>query len=215
MSTHDKFHFGPLFIASWSAFLMLATLLVFMQVQGYGTGQSNNRTQTGTVAGSASTSLLALPIRLEGNKEIAEFTVTIPDALVKRTETLKVSYDLHGLCVLDGAAASIKLQQANMPVLQIPLASAGKNCHRGLQSVDIPLESLSGTVTDNAPVELRIAVWYPTAFSVEIRSIVSYNAGSAVLGISIPETSPRVKKTFDHIQPIRPEPFAKSDIQEE
>ncbi len=216
MSTHDKFHFSPLFIAAWSAFLMLATLLVFLHVQGYGAGEQKNRaSHAGAVARSGSTSLLPQPVRLEGNKEIARFTLPIPDESVRRKETLKVTYDLQGLCVREGAAASMTLRHMNTLVRRIPFASAGKNCHQGLQSVDIPLESLSDMITNDAPVALDISVWYPTAFSVEILSIVSYNAGSAVLGISIPEASPPIRKTFDHIQPIRPEPFATSNRVEE
>lgn len=207
---HTNTHHRSVFLTVVAFFLMQASLFAFTHIQ---TGQiTDGTTRQKTDAGSSSVSLLQGPVRLQGNKVLAHMKLPLLPALAGNHDMIKISYNLHGLCILGSAQAVIDFIQNDRTVRQIPLTAGGKNCHQGIQSIDIPLEFLHAQLRDDSVSHLQISVWYPTNFSVEIDDVIAYNKGSAVLGISVPEVAVPVQKTFDHITPIRSEPYAKESM---
>ena len=154
----------------------------------------------------ASISLLSAPVVLTGNKTLSEINMPLLPQQLGNRDAIKVVYNLHGLCLLGGAASSLDVRSGATGVHSVPLATAGKNCLEGTQSVDVPLES------SPSPVSLHISLWYPTAYTVDIQKIIAYTAGAAVLGTTTEEQSPREKKTSETVSVIRKEPYAKENL---
>lgn len=209
---HNNIHSRSVVLPVAAFFLMLAFLLVFTQIRVNHSPDYAGQKVTG--ADPASISLLPEPVRLEGNKVLAQMKLPLLPAIAGNREMIKISYNLHGLCVLGSASAVIDFIKNDTSVRQVPLTAGGKNCHQGIQSIDIPLEFLHSQLTEASASQLQISIWYPTNFSVEIHNVIAYNPGSAVLGISIPEVTAPVQKSFDHITPIRSEPYAKESMPE-
>jgi len=146
---------------------------------------------------------------LSGSKSIVTQSQLLPYDALKGKNMLNITYNLHGLCVMSGDASSITITQKNSDKkYSISFAEYGQNCYDGEQTIEVPLSSFEG-LNPNQQIQSIIArFWYPTYYSVEIKSAVAYHADTAVLGASTPQRKTPHNKTFPNISPIRPFPYA-------
>lgn len=146
---------------------------------------------------------------LTGAKSIATQSKPLNQDVLRGKNMLKLTYDLNGLCLLDGDASAIHFQQKKGgQKYTISLAKYGKNCYSGLQTVDIPLSHFEG-LDISKPVELlTISFWYPTHYEITIQKALVYYSKNAVLGESTPPRKLELSKQFPNMTPIRPFPYA-------
>lgn len=145
---------------------------------------------------------------LAGTKSISELSNLVSPKILSDKNMLRVTYNLHGLCVLDGNASSLSfIDKETKKKYSVSLSDYGKNCTDGLQTIDIPLSHFE--FPKDARVESVIAsFWYPTQYEVDIQSAILFKSDTVVLGESTKKEN--VKKTFPNITPIRQFPYAKT-----
>jgi len=145
--------------------------------------------------------------RLTGTKSISERTNPVASKILSNKNTLRVTYNLHGLCVLEGNASSLSfIEKDTNKKYSVSLSDYGKNCSNSLQTVDIPLSHFEFP-KDTKVKSIIASFWYPTQYEVDIQSAILYKSDDVVLGESTKKEN--VKKTFPNITPIREFPYAK------
>lgn len=89
-------------------------------------------------------------------------------------DTMRITYNLHGLTALDGFGSNISFEQDD-DEKYISLSDYGTNGRNGWQTVDVPLSDFG---FDNTRViddgEIWTHFWYGSAYHVEIASIIVY-----------------------------------------
>ncbi len=143
---------------------------------------------------------------LTGNKSQA-LKSNINLSSLKGKNTLQVSYNLHGLCLLGGSASAIILEQDNIPY-SVSLSQYGKNCFDGEQTTSIPLEHFNGLDINRKLEKITAKFWYPTYYSIDIKNAAALRAVDNVLGESVKPDYTKHRKTFPNITPIREFPYA-------
>lgn len=128
------------------------------------------------------------PWHLTGNNGASEKYQSIsPNALQGKT-MLRITYDLHGLAALCGDASAIIFDQNDWQY--VSLCNYGMNGFNGLQTVDVPLSAFVG-LDPNANVgTLHTRFWNGGPFTVDITSIVAYNAQTSPTSSSTPTVMP-------------------------
>lgn len=124
--------------------------------------------------------LLKSAWEFSGRKEFSEKSVAIDPQVVLNNDTLDVTYDLHGLCLLPGDSSGIYFQDIHGKKYQISLSKYGKNCYSGMQTTSIPLDTF-GDLSAKQILDLHMSVWYPTTYAVDIESLA---LSQKVLGTS-------------------------------
>ncbi len=119
---------------------------------------------------------------LTGNNGASEARQSINSSALIGSSTLRVTYDLHGLCALSGDASALIFDQSNN-WNYVSLSNYGKNCFDGPQTVDINLSDFSGLNLSQSVGDLHTRFWYSGPFTVDITSI-------KVVGSTQPQVTP-------------------------
>lgn len=135
-------------------------------------------TSTPTSNPSNGIELLSEPLVLSAESEADEQSVNQydPEVLVGK-DTVRITYDLHGLCALGGDASAFVFNQAEW--MYVSLSDYGTNCMDGIQTVDVPLLDFwnhAKTVQmqpDTTIAGIRARFWYSSPYFVEILSAVA------------------------------------------
>jgi Peptidase family M23/PA14 domain len=125
--------------------------------------------------------LLASPgWTLQGNNGDAQASQSIePNSLIGRT-TLRVTYNLHGITAIGGDASALIFDQpVNGDWRYVSLSGYGTNGLNGSQTVDIPLSAFPGLNLASQVGTLHARIWYGSAFTVDITSIIAYGSGTS------------------------------------
>ncbi len=162
------------------------------------------------VKSAESVELLPTSLILSGNKSIAkaEYDV-LPNSLYNKN-VIYITYDMHGLCALDGDASSIILKQENSNG-RIILAHYGKNCYNGEQTATIPISDIEGLDKAKPIIRVALSFWYPTQFTVEVAKLTIASTDKDVLGAHIYKVHTEQDKAISGVTPLRPFPFAKEN----
>lgn len=112
------------------------------------------------------------------NQAVEKYQKTDPDLLAGK-DTLELTYNLHGLCLLPGDASALIFDQpAGGQWHYVSLSRYGKNCYDGVQTAAIPLKDFAG-LNPASPVGLFHArIWSPGSFTVDIVSAGVYSASA-------------------------------------
>lgn len=121
--------------------------------------------------------LLTSAWRLVGNNGAAEAYQSIPSNVLQGKNTLRITYNLHGLQALGGDASAIIFDQNGWRY--ISLSNYGQNGKDGVQTVNIPLSNFPGLNPSTGVGTLHTRFWYSQPFTVDITSIVAYSTVSA------------------------------------
>jgi len=138
------------------------------------------------VKSAAEISLIATPITIEGNKEIKIYSLPVIPTLLEDKDTIAMTLDLHGLCVLPSKAAMIRFITIDNKEYEISLQKYVQNCARGDQTIHIPLGDIFGPSPFPQVTSLNLQFWYPTFFVISVSDISIYNT---VLAATAPTKS--------------------------
>ena len=164
-----------LFAISFLSNILLLTLVFFRN------GWKNETEQIMDVYGTSDVELLQAPWQFVGNKEIKEKSQSLdPNSLLNK-DVLRITFDLHGVCLLNGEASAISIIAIDGQTHTVSLARYAKNCFDGEQYAAIPFRDF--IKEDNLPQinVIKAQFWYPTFYSIDISSITAYQN---VLGAS-------------------------------
>jgi len=111
---------------------------------------------------------------LSGNDGAVEAYASPHPDVLKGQSMLKVTYDLHGTCLLGDDASALIFDQQDWKY--ISLSKYGKNCQDGVQTVIIPLSDFKGqdgqSLDANAPLDpngkFHVRIWHSASFSIDI-----------------------------------------------
>lgn len=162
------------------------------------------------VSGAESVALLAEPLAFTGSKSVSSKSIQLPEGALSAKDMLKVTYNLHGVCLLDGPSSTISLIVPDANPSSVSLSRYGQNCLNGKQSIDIPFSQFANLANQEKTSAIRFTFWYPTRYTIDILRVVTYNSGGAVLGLSSDIPKEPVRKSFPRITPLRPSPYAAS-----
>lgn len=102
---------------------------------------------------------------------------SIPQNSLNGKESLRLTYDLNGACILGGDASAIIFDQpVNQTWRYVSLSNYGQNCYDGEQVVTIPLSDFSGLNTANAVGTFHGRFWLNSAYNIVISSAVLVDA---------------------------------------
>ncbi len=133
--------------------------------------------------------LLSQPWYLSANNGASEKYQGIPPTILAGKDTIRITYDLHGLSALGADASAIIFDQNGWQY--ISLSDYGQNGKNGVQSVDIPLARFSGLNLNGQSNTIHTRFWYGSAFTVDIYSIILYTAQTVT-----PTVQPSATLTF-------------------
>jgi hypothetical protein len=150
---------------------------------------------------------------LSGNKSVSTRESESIPYLLKGKNTLAVTYDLQGLCLLGNDASAIVLEQEGK-AYSVSLSQYGENCFDGEQTIHIPLGHFEGFDVNRRLEKIGVSFWYPTHYSVSIKQAVAYKAEGNVLGDSVRPDYSKLRKVFPNITPIRRFPYASQSSEE-
>jgi len=195
------------------AYFILGVLIAFGMLIYGANLYTYEKSKYSRIRGTTSVQLLPSSWHLVGNKSISDASVTLEPNVLINNNTLKITFDLHGLCARPGPASSVDLVSGKK-IFSISISDYAENCKNGEQSIDTPLSHFIGYDSKIIIDSINISFWDPTIYSVDISSIIAYNAGSSVLGISTDPKIKNLKKTFPQITPLRPSPYAAESLPE-
>lgn len=117
-----------------------------------------------------SSELLTRPWNLKGKNGAAEKYQLIDPWALRSATHLRLTYDLHGLCLLGGDASAIIFdQQVDRSWWRyVSLSRYGTNCKNGQQTVDIPLSDFPGLNTGKQVGTFHARIWQRGTFTVDI-----------------------------------------------
>lgn len=144
---------------------------------------TNTSTPTATptpTSGVNGVELLTSPWHLTGKNGAAEAYQSIAPNVLQGKNTLRITYNLHGLQALGGDASAIIFDQNGWQY--ISLSNYGQNGLNGVQTVEIPLSAFPGLNLNATVGTLHTRFWYSKSFIVDITSIVAY---TKVVGASV------------------------------
>lgn len=118
--------------------------------------------------------VLKTPLAISGDKNITANAQALAPGVLSGKQSLVLSYDLRGACLLNGPASALTLKAEDGRAYDVSLASYGQNCAFGEQVVRIPLSDFAVDQPMANMRSLETQFWYPTAFSLEIRDITAY-----------------------------------------
>lgn len=145
-----------------------------------------------SVKGAARAEFLTAPIQLSGNKEIENFSFSVPPDALKGKDTLSITLDLNGVCLLPAASSLVSFTDELGKKHSTSLHDHVENCANGTQTATIALSSFFGNKTFPNVAAFDVQVWSPTFFAIDIQSISVENK---VLGASTRRTSRRIQSS--------------------
>lgn len=126
-------------------------------------------------------SLLSAPWQLTGNNSSSEKYQSVNSGILVGKDTLKITYDLRGVCLLGGDASAIIFDQ---PIggswRYISLSNYGKNCQNGEQTVDIPLSRFPGLDITKPVGTFHIRLWNRVSYTVDVKQVSLYSSQTPV-----------------------------------
>ena len=135
----------------------------------------------------------------DGNKSVSSYAVTIFPSNFNKQNALIITYDLHGLCLLGGQAASISFERTKTNEShQISLANYGKNCYEGEQTVSIPLTDFGPAEKIFTSTKFKLSFWYQSPYKIDVKNVL-------LSKISIKPQPKLVKKTTSIKKQIMPQ----------
>ena len=130
----------------------------------------------GTKSYAVENNLLPTPWHLTGDNGAVENYQQIDKNSLKGKDTLTLTYNLHGTCLLDGDASAIIFDQPNEGDWHlVSLSQYGKNCFDGEQTVQIPLHDFTGLDLTQPVALFHVRFWSTQAFTIDITSVVVSN----------------------------------------
>jgi hypothetical protein len=134
-----------------------------------------NASSESDVKSASEISLVAAPITIEGNKELKIYTLPVIPTILEEKDTLTLTLNLNGLCVLPAKAAMVRFVTIENKEYEISLQKYVQNCARGDQTIHIPLVDIFGPSPFPQVTSLDLQFWYPTLFVVTVSDISIYN----------------------------------------
>lgn len=129
-------------------------------------------TSTSTIPSISEAELLPAPWHLSADGGASELYQSIdPNVLVGRN-TLRITYDLHGLEALPGDASALIFDQDGWQY--ISLSEYGQNGLDGVQVIEVPLSDFFGLNLSESVGLLHTRFWYDSYFEVDIISVVAF-----------------------------------------
>jgi hypothetical protein len=139
------------------------------------------------IRGTALVPLLTLPVTISGNKEVKSFSLPLSPRVLADKDTLSMTFDLKGLCLLPADASTIQFSTADGNKYAVSLADYATNCAFGEQTVSISTGDFFTRGNPAESSELQMQFWYPAQFAIDIKNITLYNR---VLGVSTVKIKP-------------------------
>ncbi|HSW97430.1 MAG TPA: hypothetical protein VLF89_06405 [Candidatus Saccharimonadales bacterium] len=138
-----------------------------------------NYQQKTAVKGEAGISLVTQPWHIEGNKTFSVKSISLDTEAFSRKDTLLLTYNLHGLCMLGDTASEVILIDNAGTLHGVSLTKYGKNCFNGEQTINIPLTRFSVSGSNMKFTKLEFSFWYPTEYAVDITKMIAYSSDSS------------------------------------
>jgi hypothetical protein len=132
-------------------------------------------TSTPTQVVSQEVELLSTFWHLAGSNGSEEAYQDLNPSVLQGFDTLRITYDLHGLTALSGDASAIIIDQNNDWHF-VSLSDYGQNGYNGTQQVEIPLSNFPGLNLNEGVGSLHVRFWYDGSFTVDILSIVAFDS---------------------------------------
>ncbi len=132
-----------------------------------------------------SSEIIKSPVSFEGIKTIVKNVQPLEPGSLIGKDTLTMSYDLRGVCLLDGPASAVDLVAADGKIYSISLSRYGTNCLDGTQTVKISFKDFAIDQPVDTMRSIEIQFWYPTSYNIEIEKIT---AGPPILEFSTKDT---------------------------
>lgn len=132
--------------------------------------------------------LLSAPWHLEANNGADELYQSIDPNVLVGASFLRVTYDLHGSCVLGNDASAIIFDQNGWNY--VSLSDYGQNCLDGAQTVDVPLVDF-GLDLNQTVGTFHTRFWYGSALVVDISSalVIGENSTPVPTNTPLPPTN--------------------------
>lgn len=129
---------------------------------------------------------------------------------------IKISYNLHGICLMNGDASAIIFDQDGWKI--ISLSNFGENCKDGDQTVEISLSDFkdinSGQVLDvSKPLTgvFHVRFWHEKSYSIDIKSVTLLSSLALQVNLESAYVSPHQELT-DHTTPAPTIPISASPL---
>jgi hypothetical protein len=173
-----------------------------ISIVAYGTAQAPTNTPTATTTRTPTPPPSAGEIELltGGSMHLARTNggddqayQSIPSNVLVGMNTLRLTYDLHGLTALGNDASAIVFDQpVNGDWRYISLSTYGQNGKNGIQTVDIPLSAFSGLNLSQPVGDFHVRFWYGSTFTVDIISakVLNLSDGSTSTPTATPTRTP-------------------------
>lgn len=124
--------------------------------------------------------LLTTPWHLNAHTGPSERYQYLQPHAFRGSNTLSITYNLHGLCLLEGDASAIVIDQPLGTWHYISLYSYGTNCLDGEQTVLIPLSDFSGLDLGGTFSSIHTRIWHRVPFVVDITSLKAVGTPSVL-----------------------------------
>jgi hypothetical protein len=119
----------------------------------------------------ADSELLSQPWNLSSGGGASEKYQGVSQSVLQGGNSIQVTYDLNGACILGGDASAIIFDQNGWRF--VSLSNYGQNCFNGEQVVNISLFDFPGLDTDSLLTgSLHSRFWLENSYSIDITSIV-------------------------------------------
>lgn len=132
--------------------------------------------------------LLSQSWHLERNNGASEAYQAIDPNVLQGKDTVRITYDLHGLNALGGDASALIFDQNGWQY--VSLSNYGQNGLDGEQVAEIPLSDFMNLNPNESVGTLHTRFWYGSAFVVDITSIVAFDSQAASAPTPTPTPTP-------------------------
>ena len=105
---------------------------------------------------------------LDGQKSLSDRELTVDPQLINQADSIRLTYDLHGLCLLPGEASALELRNDQGQKDFVSLANFGQNCLNGKQTVDIPTNNFADSSNAN---KIGVSIWHQMPYGITISEI--------------------------------------------
>lgn len=108
----------------------------------------------------------------QGDKTVSDYAIAVVPANLKRFNTIVVTYNTNGLCLLNGRASNIAFERPKtQSSYEVSLANYGKNCFDGLQTVEIPMSDFGNPTDVMMSTRFHVSFWHQSQYSVDIKQV--------------------------------------------
>ncbi len=145
------------------------------------------------------------------NRAVEKYQTQINPYVLKGKDTLRVTYNLRGNCIMGGDASAIVFDQPAGAWHFVSLANYGKNCFIGDQTVEIPLSDFKGLDTNQAVSVFHVRFWLNKLFTIDIKNVEAFTKNatppsSTPTPTKSPTPTPTTKPTTTPAPSTTPKP---------